>query len=409
MLITARDEGGAEILAGQLVAALQDRCAFTVVVPSVSGMGALAARLSSAARVVPLPLHSARGTLASVAAIRRLAREADVVHLNSNHPASRLAAAAAFAVGTCRPLVSVEHSGTPLSAVELPRWYAPIAGPLFRASRRHAARFVAVSAENERRLAESYGIDASRATVVHNGIDLAPFASSRDRREAGRRAIGAGPADKIVVVAARQAANKGHRHLVEAARTVVARVPGVRFVLAGAGERDPGVALSIGQAGLGHTFHDRGFLPHEEMIDAICAADVLALPSLAEGFPLVLLEAMAAGVIPVSSAVGGAPELIEDGRNGFLVPPGNAEALASAIVRALRLPADQREAVAAAARERAACFSIGATAGKMMEVYRRASGLTPAPMMRGGISSCRTSVSTSPSSSTVRQASTLKR
>jgi glycosyltransferase involved in cell wall biosynthesis len=372
MLITARDEGGAEIVAEQLVSALGDRCAFTVVVPSTGGMRDQAARLSTVARVVPLPLQNAGGALIALPEIRRLSRDADVVHLNSNHPASRLAAAIALALDRRVPFVSVEHSGTPVAAVSVPRGFASSAAGLFRFSRRHAAVIVAVSAENARRLSGEYGIDPSRITVVHNGIDLEPFRLAPARRLTRRRMAGVHENERMIVVPARQAPNKGHRFLVAAARTVVDQVPGTRFVLAGPGEPDPRVDRAIRDAGLAASFTDLGFLPHAEMIEVVCGADLLVLPSLAEGLSLTLIEGMAAGAIVVSSAVGGAPELMTDGREGFLVPPGDVEALGGAIVRGLRLGAPERDEMAARARERAGAFSIAATAGKMMAVYERA-------------------------------------
>jgi glycosyltransferase involved in cell wall biosynthesis len=372
MLITARDEGGAEILAGGLVRALAGQCAFTVVLPTAEGVGPLAARLSTIASVVRLPLHLASGAWLSVREVRRLSREADVVHVNSGHPASRMGAMVALAASGRSPLVSVEHLAAPLSAISLPPGFAPWAAAMFRVSRRHAAAVVAVSAENAKRLSEEYAIDASRIAVVHGGIDLAPFEVPVDRRLARRRAIGLADDERMVVVPARQAPNKGHRFLVAAARTVVDQVPRVRFVLAGAGGRDPRVARAIDDAGLGARFIHLGFLPHDEMAEVICAAELLALPSLAEGFSLVLLEGMAAGAIVVASAVGGARELIDDGENGYLVPPGDAEALSRALVNGLRLDAGGRQSMVASARARASRFSIAETARKMMAVYEQA-------------------------------------
>jgi glycosyltransferase involved in cell wall biosynthesis len=374
LLVTARDQGGAEILAEGLVRALIDRCAFTVVLPSADGVRPLAARLSDHARVVALPLERADGAWSANRAIRRLSREADVVHLNSNHPASRSGAVLALAVSRRTPLVSVEHLAAPVSAVKLPFGFAPWAAAMFRFSRRRAAAFVAVSAENASRLTSEYGIAASRIAVVHGGIDLAPFPLPEDRRLARRQAIGVDVDERMVVVPARQAPNKGHRFLIAAARTVMEQVPRVRFVLAGAGGADPRVVRAIDDAGLADHFTDLGFLPHDEMVEVICAADLLVLPSLAEGFSLVLIEGLAAGAITIASSVGGARELIDDGAQGFLVPPGDVDALARAILLGLRLDARDRQELAAKARARAARFSIGATAEKMIAVYERAIG-----------------------------------
>jgi glycosyltransferase involved in cell wall biosynthesis len=374
LLVTAREEGGAERMAEDLVRALDDRCDFTVVLPSNDGMRAFASRLSARARVVPLPLERATGLLPAVACVRRIARESDVVHLSSNHPASRLGAILSLAVGRAAPLVSVEQQASSPSAVSLPRFFEPWAGLAFRVSRRCAAIVVAVSNENARRLVEEYRISPSRVVTVHNGVDLQQFDVSASRRLTRRRELGIADDELMVIVPARQSPNKGHRFLIAAARQVIDTRPRTRFVLAGAGGSESRVRENIERYGLQSAFLDLGFLPHTEMAATIAAADVLALPSLAEGFSVALLEGMAGGVIPVATTVGGAAELIADGENGFLVHPGEVDPLARALVRALSLGPRERLAVAARARARAASFSIDVTASKMFDVYRRVTG-----------------------------------
>jgi glycosyltransferase involved in cell wall biosynthesis len=374
MLVTARTEGGAERMAEESVRALCGRCDFTVVVASADSMRPFAARLSAHARVVPLPLERTTGLWPAAASVRRLARSADVVHLNSNHPASRLAAILSLAVGRTAPLVSVEQQASSPAAVRLPPGFAPWARLAFRVSRRRTAVVVAVSNDNARRLSQEYGIDAARIVTVYNGIDPRRFDVPLERRQARRRQLGLTADDRMVVVPARHAPNKGHRFLVSAARQVLDAMPRTRFVLAGEGRMGTDIRDAIERHGLRPAFLDLGLLPHEEMADTLAAADVLALPSLAEGFSVVLLEGMAAGVTPVATTVGGAAELIADGETGFLVPPGDADALARALVRALGLAPAARRILSARARERAASFSIDATARQMLEVYRRATG-----------------------------------
>jgi glycosyltransferase involved in cell wall biosynthesis len=372
LLVPARDEGGAERVAEDLVRTLAGRCAFTVVLPENPGMHACAARLSACARVVRMPLDSGVGLWASVPRVRQLARAADVAHLNSTHPASRLAAVIAVAAAGAAPLVSVEHSGTPPSAVVLPRWYSPLAGFVFRASRRRAASVVAVSIENAERLVRDYGIDAARVAVVHNGIDLRLTRVAAGARQARRRAMGIADDEAVVLMAARQAPNKGHRYLAAAAPEVLESLPRTRFVLAGPGGPDAALRADVRARGLEASFLDLGSLEHSVAIETIAAADLLVLPSLAEGFSIVLLEAMAAGTVVVATSVGGAREAIADAENGFLVPPADPVALAQAVIRALQLPAGRRSQIAARARARAASFSIEVAADKMFEVYSRA-------------------------------------
>ncbi len=372
LLITARDEGGAERVAEELVRALADACEMTVVLPAADGMRAFAARMSSNARVVTLPLDRSSRLPSAALHVRRLARRSDVVHLSSNHPASRLGAILSFAVGRAAPLVSVEQGASSPWTVSLPPGFAPLAPAVFRMSRRRAAVVVAVSNENARRLAGEYGIEASRIVTVYNGADLSKFQVSRERRVSRRRQLGIADDERMVIVPARQAPNKGHRFLIAAAREVVDALPRTRFVLAGAGGPDPKVRDAIEQSGLQGAFLDLGFLPHDEMATTIAASDVLALPSLAEGFSVALIEGMAAGAIPVATTVGGAAELIVDGETGFLAPPAEVQPLAWALRAALGLSPEQHAAMADRARARAASFDIKATSAGMMDVYRRA-------------------------------------
>ncbi len=100
-------------------------------------------------------------------------------------------------------------------------------------------------------------------------------------------------------------------------------------------------------------------------------SDVFVFPSLAEGFGLVLVEALAAGLPVVATRVGGAEELITPGVNGFLVPPADPEALAAAILNVLTLDPTALTAMRAAARQTAARFDLTHTAAQTLALYRR--------------------------------------
>jgi len=95
---------------------------------------------------------------------------------------------------------------------------------------------------------------------------------------------------------------------------------------------------------------------------------------LAEGFSLAIVEAMAAGLPVVATRVGGAAEIIEDGLNGFLVPPADSEALARTVRHVLDLDSASKENLRQAARERSGFFSIAATAQKMLDIYASLAG-----------------------------------
>ena len=110
----------------------------------------------------------------------------------------------------------------------------------------------------------------------------------------------------------------------------------------------------------------------DDVPDLLALADIYAMPSLVEGLPMALLEAMVAGKAIVASATAGIPEAIVDGREGLLVPPGNVDALTRALDTLLRNPAlRERLAAAAQARSRAE-FTLDVMAGRYEHLYRRA-------------------------------------
>jgi glycosyltransferase involved in cell wall biosynthesis len=136
---------------------------------------------------------------------------------------------------------------------------------------------------------------------------------------------------------ARLAPQKGHRVLFDALPAIVARVPNVHVRLVGHEELSTVAELReyAEQRGVADRVTFEGF---RSAVDVMADFDVFVLPSLWEGFGLVLLEAMAAGRPVVASAVGPIPEIVVDGVTGLLVPPGDAAALAAAITRLLTDP-----------------------------------------------------------------------
>jgi glycosyltransferase involved in cell wall biosynthesis len=138
---------------------------------------------------------------------------------------------------------------------------------------------------------------------------------------------------RIVGAAGRLSPEKGFDVLVRAAERVVRRDPSVGFVVFGEGACRARLQRQIHDAGLNGSFVLGGF--RRDLDRFLPFFDLLALPSYTEGMPNVVLEAFAAGVPVVATAVGGAPEVVEDGHSGFLVPAGDDAALADRIGAAL--------------------------------------------------------------------------
>ena len=198
-------------------------------------------------------------------------------------------------------------------------------------------------------------VPARKISVIPNGLDLAGY-TPRSPRPAARR----------IVTVANLRREKGHDVLLDAAASVLRRFPDAHFDIIGAGPeraaleaRAAALAIAGGVSFLGHC---------EDIPARLAAADLFVLPSRSEAFPNAVLEAMAMGVPAIASAIGGLLEVIEDQRNGLLVPPGDAAALAAAIGALLADPIRAAQ-MGAAARARAEEFSFTRMVASFERVY----------------------------------------
>jgi glycosyltransferase involved in cell wall biosynthesis len=238
-----------------------------------------------------------------------------------------------------------------------------------RAMRAIVHRYIAVSRHVADRLATRFALAPERIEVIHNAAPGANGAGDssggRGRVRDGVRAalgVGAGP---LVVTLARLDPQKGLEHLIDAA----ALVPGATFVVAGEGSQRGALERRIAERGVGDRLRLLG--SRRDVADLLAAADVFVLPSLFEGLPLSVLEAMAAGTPVVATAIGGTDEAVVHGETGLLVPPADPPALAAAVQRLLS-DADLARRLTSAARERVErSFSPAAMARRVEQVYER--------------------------------------
>lgn len=202
-----------------------------------------------------------------------------------------------------------------------------------------ASRMVVVNAQSIAVALQFMRGLAGHAVVVHNGIDDTPAAVAE--QAAGTVVIGC---------VARLDALKGVLVLLDAFTELAAERNDLRLVLAGEGDASAEMAARIKQRGLQDKVVLLGHFTGD--VDALLRSfDVFAFPSLWEGFPYSIVEAMRSQRAIVATRVGGIPEAITDGREGLLVPPGDAAALLGALRRMIN-DAALREACAAAARAR---------------------------------------------------------
>ncbi len=238
---------------------------------------------------------------------------------------------------------------------------------LISAARRHCmARVIGVSEPATRWLIEHRWARPGQVVTVHNGVRGIP------RPGAGRevrRALGLAGDALVIAMLSVLREEKGHDLGIAAIAALRARFPGVQLLVVGEGETRPRLeALAASMAGT-VTFAGH----RDDVMEVLDAADVLLHPSRIDAFPGALLEAMAAGVPVVATAVGGIPDIVDDGVTGILVaPPPSPATLAQALAPLLD-DAALRSGLAAAARRRfERDFSAERWVERVREVYETA-------------------------------------
>jgi glycosyltransferase involved in cell wall biosynthesis len=219
-------------------------------------------------------------------------------------------------------------------------YYSPIKTRLLRWMEKALARItdciVAVSPQVKNELV-AYGVASpDKITVIPLGFELGPFLSCQQHRGEFHRELGLDDGIQLVGIVARIFPIKNHRLFLDAASRVAASGNTVRFVIVGDGILLPGMEDYARKLGISDRVIFTGW--RRDLPRIYADLNILAVSSDNEGTPVSGIEAMASGVPVVGTKVGGLPDMINDGENGFLVPPRDPEALAEAILRLLRDP-----------------------------------------------------------------------
>lgn len=300
-----------------------------------------------------------------IAAIRALARqlrvEPDVVVHSHGYKADLYTLLAARMAGV--PVMTSAHGWTSENAKV--RLYERLQAYLWR----WFDRVVAVS-QSYRALAQAAGVPERKLVVVHNAIRSNYQVPDAGQRRRSRALLGLADGDVAIAVIGRLGIEKGHRLFVEAAGRLAPRHGQAQFLIIGDGAERAALESQIAAAGLGDTVR---LLGHRDDLPAIYPGlDLLGITSLREGLPNVLLEAMLHGVPAVAMAVGGVPEVISDGEDGLLVPPGSLDGFSEALSRLLS-DASLRQRLGAAAVEKVrSMFLFDARMQKMLALYEAA-------------------------------------
>lgn len=171
-------------------------------------------------------------------------------------------------------------------------------------------------------------------TVIVHGIILEQVRRFRADRDAVRAEIGVGPGDLLVGTVANYTVHKAYPDLLMAARKVIDSGTAVRFLALGQGPLEGQVVELHASLGLGRDFLLLG--RRADAVRVLAGCDIFVLASRREGFPVALMEALGLGLPVVATTVGGVPEAVTSGREGWLVPPARADLLADAILRLVR-------------------------------------------------------------------------
>jgi glycosyltransferase involved in cell wall biosynthesis len=279
------------------------------------------------------------------------AHQIDVVHVHSPAMAAGVRLVA-LSLGAARPaLLTTEHSVR----------YHPLTQLLDLATVRVDDLVVAVSGAV---LHAPVSRRARRAVTVEHGVNVARIQEYRAARARLATELGLLPGPRVVTVANLRP-EKGHATLLSAARLVHRWEPTAHFYVVGQGPLGDWVNAEIRRHRMTGYFHLMGLVPDAARLAA--CADLFVLSSTWEGRPVALMEALAAGVPAVVTAVGGMPEMVQDGRNGRLVPADDPVALADAI-RAVLSDRSLRDRLSVAASASAEQYDL-VTAVRVLETY----------------------------------------
>lgn len=272
---------------------------------------------------------------------------------------------AAWLAGVPCVVSTVHNSIRDYQISPLKRW---MYGAMLRITLPFTDRIICVSDALKRDVLADCPNAAPLTTTVWNGIDPVLFTRSGNQDRIRKEwCVGHGPA---VVTVARLTEEKGHRFLIEALPGLITEWPSLVCLFVGDGEsreslRDLARRRCVEQS-------CRFVGSKDDVIDWYAAADVMVLPSLSEGFPFAVLEALAMSCPVVATAVNGVPEIIEEGKTGLLVPPRNVQALEAAIRSVLRDPAWAARMAQVGQKEVFDRFTVGKMVQDTVRVFEEA-------------------------------------
>jgi len=238
-----------------------------------------------------------------------------------------------------------------------------------------ANKIIAVSYFTKRELLDCYKVPEEKIQVIHNGVDVNKFKPAKDKRKI-KEELGFKADDLAIVSVGRLYARKGLFTLIESMPAVVNRFKNAKFIISGKGQSGEMRKLVnyADKLGVKDSIIFTGYYPDKKLPNLYQAADVFAFSTFYEHHPFAVLEALSTGLPVVTTSVGGIPETIESGKNGFLVEPFNPAQFADRILYLLEHPAEASEMGSLARKTIMERFDWRIVVKNVLKVYDEAFG-----------------------------------
>ncbi len=212
--------------------------------------------------------------------------------------------------------------------ISAPEWLYKRRLWAYRFAVQYCTKVIAVSQATARFLVEKRGVDSKKVMIIPYGVDLKVFGRCHD--DLIKRELGIGHKKYIVGMIGRLHPQKGHIYLIEAAQQVVQKKSDAFFIVVGDGVLREFLENEVKNRNLSENFHFTGF--RDDIPQILKCFDIFVLPSLYEGLPNVILEAMAAELPVIATDVDGSREAVIDGETGILLPPKDSNQLARSLL-----------------------------------------------------------------------------
>ena len=240
--------------------------------------------------------------------------------------------------------------------------------------------WIVVNHESVETLVRDHHISPERVAVILNGIELEQHAPSPVARAAWRERWQVSEDELVVGAIGRLTWQKGFEYLIRAWPQVRAQMPRARLFILGEGELEGELKRLATALGVADSCTFAGF--EYDVATALAGMDVFVLPSLVEGLPMVLLEAMAASKPVIATRIDGCLEVVTDGVDGLLVEPGQPDALATALIQLLQSPERAKQLSLAARQTVRQRFTVERVIQETQMVYQQLLDRRYSPMRR---------------------------